>query len=121
MKRASWRENDYACRNCGRVFPVSKLDRRMWCPDCRGEVIRRARLFARIAAISFSGGLAIYIFTQIGTSPRFMTAYLIMVAAAYFLTLKLTQRLAFDLIREKGVPPPFPNDEGPAPTQEQNG
>ena len=100
---------------------MSALDRRMWCPDCRREVIRRARLFARIAALVFAGGLAIYIFAFSGTSQRFMIAYMIMIAAAYLLTYKLTQRAAFELIRERGVPPPIPKEEPPDEAGESDG
>ena len=97
---------------------MSKLDRQMWCPDCRGEVIRRASLFARIAAIAVAAGLAIYVFSLVGTSPRFTIVYLISIAFAYLFTFKLTQRVAFELIRQKGVPPPIPKEPVPG---EENG
>ena len=33
-------------------------------------------------------------------------AYVLMIAAAYFFLFKLTQRVAFEAIRNRGVPPP---------------
>ena len=104
--RISLRENEFECSNCGRTFPVSKLDRRLWCQDCRGEVIRRATIAARIIALLVSASLAVWIFSVVGTSPRFLMAYVIMVVAAYFFLYKLTQRVSFEIIRSRGVPPP---------------
>jgi DNA-directed RNA polymerase subunit RPC12/RpoP len=109
--RVSWRENEYPCRNCGREFPATKLDRRLWCPDCRREVIRRATLAGRAAGMIAALGLAYYVFSLVGTSPRFMMAYLIMILAAYFFLYKLTQRVAFEIIRSRGVPPPIRKEE----------
>ncbi len=111
--RVAFRETDYPCANCGREFPGSKLDRKMWCPDCRSIVVRRATLTARVVALVSATGLLIYVFSIVGTSPRFMMAYLVMIAAAYFFLYKLTQRVSFEIIRSRGVPPPTaPPDDG---------
>jgi DNA-directed RNA polymerase subunit RPC12/RpoP len=110
--KIAWRENDYACRNCGRQFPATQLDRRMWCTECRREVIRRATWVARLVGLVAAAALAFWIFTLVGTSPRFLMVYLVMIAAAYFFLFKLTQRVAFEVIRGRGVPPPERDDDG---------
>jgi DNA-directed RNA polymerase subunit RPC12/RpoP len=104
--KIGWRESEYPCRNCGRDFPGTRLDRRMWCPDCRKEVIRRATTIARLAGLVAALGLAAWIFTMLGPSPRFLVVYLVMIVAAYFFLYKMTQRVAFEIIRGRGVPPP---------------
>ena len=110
--KIAWRESDYECANCGRLYPGSKLDRRLWCPLCRKEVIRRATLIARAAAMITALALAAWIFTMVGTSPRFLVVYLIMVVAAYFFIYKLSQRVAFEIVRSRGVPPPEVDEDG---------
>jgi hypothetical protein len=86
----------------------------MWCPDCRRVVIRRATWFGQGVGLLAALSLALWIFSLVGPSPRFLMAYLIMVVAAYFFLYKLTQRVAFEIIRSRGVPPPVPA-EPPAP------
>ncbi len=104
--RVSFRDSDFACANCGRGFPAKQLDRRNWCPDCRREVIRRATLAARVIAFVAALALGLWIFTMVGPAPRFLMAYVVMIVAAYFFLYKMTQRVAFEVIRGRGVPPP---------------
>lgn len=40
-----------------------------------------------------------------------MMIYFVMIAAAYFFVFKLAQRVAFEVIRGRGVPPPMDQDE----------
>jgi len=81
----------------------------MWCPECRAVVIRRATRVARIGAVGIAVLLMLYIFSNVGTSPRFMMIYLIMIAAAYFFLYRMIQRVAFEVIRSRGVPVEFVN------------
>jgi DNA-directed RNA polymerase subunit RPC12/RpoP len=110
--KIAWRESEYPCRNCGRPYPGGQLDRRMWCPDCRRIVIRRATLVGRIVGLLTALGLAAWIFSMVGPSPRFLMAYLVMIVAAYFFLYKLSQRVAFEIIRGRGVPLPPEVDDG---------
>jgi DNA-directed RNA polymerase subunit RPC12/RpoP len=109
--KIAWRESDYPCQNCGREFPGSKLDRRLWCQECRRVVVRRATWVGQTVGVVAALSLGAYVFSVVGSSPRFMMAYLIMIAAAYFFLYKLTQRVAFEIIRGRGVPPPVTEDE----------
>lgn len=108
--KVSFGEGKIGCSNCGREYPASKLDRRMWCSDCRGEVVRRSARLARLVALVSAIGLTLWIFTLVGSAPRFLIVYVVMVIAAYFFIYKLTQRVAFELIRSRGVPPPETGD-----------
>lgn len=86
----------------------------MWCPDCRAIVIRRATRIARFGSIASAAALMMYIFSTVGTSSRFTMIYFFMIAAAYFFLYKLIQRVAFEVIRSRGVPPEFltsPSDD----------
>jgi len=83
----------------------------MWCPDCRREVIRRASRVARILSFLTAAALAIWVYTLVGPASRFLVFYMVMIAAAYLFVYKLTQRVAFEFIRDRGVPPPIPPDE----------
>lgn len=110
--RVSLRDNGFACRNCEREFPVTELDKRMWCAECRARVIRRSSFVARVVAFIGALGLSIWIYYLVGPAPRFLVVYLVMVVAAYIFLYKLTQRVAFEVIRARGVPPPPPETDG---------
>jgi hypothetical protein len=69
-------------------------------------VVSRATLIGRVVGLVVAAGLAVWIFSSVGPSPRFLVAYGIMILAAYFFLFKLVQRVAFEVIRGRGVPPP---------------
>jgi hypothetical protein len=93
-----------ACRNCGR--PSTRLDRQRWCDRCRREVVRRATVVARIAGVTGALLLMAWIVLFVGPTPRFLMGWLVLIAAVYFFLYKLTQRVAFEVVRGRGVPPP---------------
>lgn len=97
------------CRNCGRERPADRLDRLRWCDRCRREVIRRATTVARITAVLGTLLLMVWVLTAIGPTPRFLIGWLVLIAAVYFFLYKLTQRVAFEVIRARGVSPPPEN------------
>jgi hypothetical protein len=97
---------DSECRNCGRSYPADRLDRHRWCERCRAEVVRRATVVARVTALGGSLLLMIWILATVGTAPRFLVGWLALVAATYFFLYTLTRRVAFEVIRGRGVPPP---------------
>jgi hypothetical protein len=92
------------CRNCGR--PATRLDRQRWCDRCRREVVRRASRVARVVAIVAALLLMGWIVLVIGPTPRFLMGWLVLIAAVYFFVYKLTQRVAFEVVRGRGVHPP---------------
>lgn len=95
-----------ACRNCGRTYPGDRLDRHRWCERCRLEVVRRATLVARLIGIVGALALTIWVLASFGTASRFLAAWLALIAATYFFLYKLSRRIAFEVIRGRGVPPP---------------
>ena len=94
------------CRNCGREYPADRLDPRRWCPLCRREVIRRATRAARTAAVIATVALMLFMFATVGPSPRFLIGWLVLLGVTYVFVYKLGQRVAFEVIRGRGVPPP---------------
>ncbi len=48
----------------------------------------------------------IWILATVGTAPRFLVGWLALVAATYFFLYTLTRRVAFEVIRGRGVEPP---------------
>jgi hypothetical protein len=98
-------DREAECRNCGRPHPRQDLDRLRWCGECRGIVVRRATLVGRIFGLLAAVGLLAWVVTGFGAAPRFMVAWLILVAAVYFFVYKLIQRVAFEIIRARGVRP----------------
>jgi amino acid transporter len=99
------------CRNCGRA--ATRLDRQRWCDRCRREVVRRASRAARIVAIVAALLLMAWILLFVGPTPRFLMGWLVLIAAVYFFVYKLAQRVAFEVVRGRGVPPPEEQKEEP--------
>jgi hypothetical protein len=99
-------QRDGECRNCGRTRPADRLDRHRWCDGCRAAVVKRATVVARFTALGGSLLLMIWILATVGTAPRFLVGWLALVAATYFFLYTLTRRVAFEVIRGRGVPPP---------------
>jgi hypothetical protein len=94
------------CRNCGLDYPESRVDARRWCDRCRGEVIRRARLAGRLAGIITALALMAWIFAVVGPGSRFLVGWMALVVATYVFVSNLSRRVAFEVIRGRGVKPP---------------
>jgi hypothetical protein len=95
-----------ACRNCAQSRDATTLDRFGWCPRCRGVVIRRATLAARVVAALGLAGAAYWVFSAVDPGPRSLIVWLILLVAVYAMLYKVTQRVAFEVIRARGVKPP---------------
>lgn len=94
------------CRNCERLYPDEELDRLLWCPSCRQVVIRRANLWARGAGLLAGLATAAWVVLGIGPSARFpFVLWLVLIVAVYYFTMKIIRRVAFEVIRSRGVPP----------------
>lgn len=98
-------EQELACRNCGRRYPTERLDRLRWCDRCREIVVRRATIVGRLVGLLAAVGLLVWIVLMVGAAPRFMVVWGILIGAVYFFVYKLTQRVAFEIIRSRGVRP----------------
>ena len=99
-----------ACPNCGRVRPAEELGPRGWCTACRREVVRRARKVAIAVGVLAAAATIAVIAALYAAIPRFLIGWVVLVAAVYFVTFRLAQRVAFEVIRGRGVPPPTDDD-----------
>ena len=95
-----------ACRNCAQPRDATTLDQFGWCQRCRAIVIRRATLAARVVAALGLAGAAYWVFAVVDPGPRSLIVWLILLVAVYGLLYKVTQRVAFEVIRARGVRPP---------------
>lgn len=95
-----------SCPNCGRIYPADELDARGWCTPCRSVVVAKARVVAIAVGVGLALVVSALVATFVGPSPRFLIGWVVLVAAVYYIAFKLTQRVAFEIIRGRGVPPP---------------
>jgi hypothetical protein len=94
------------CRNCERPRATARLDAFGWCEKCRAVVIRRATLAARtVAALGLALG-AYWVFASVEPSPPFLILWILLLIAIYTVLYKVVQRVAFEVFRSRGVPPP---------------
>jgi hypothetical protein len=99
-------ESESRCANCGGLSPASALDADGWCDRCRKVVVRRATIAARavaVVAVLLSGWL---LFAVIQPGARSLILWILFLAAVCFVLYRLTRRVAFELVRSRGVPPP---------------
>ena len=99
-------ESESRCANCRRSSPASALDADGWCEGCRKVVIRRATIAARavaLVAVLLSGWL---LFAVIQPGARSLILWILVLAGVCFVLYRLTRRVAFELVRARGVPPP---------------
>lgn len=77
-----------------------------WCQSCRQVVIRHANLWARGLGLLAGLATALWVVLGIGPSPRFpLVLWLVLIVAVYYFTMKIVRRIAFEVIRARGVRP----------------
>lgn len=94
-----------SCRNCGRERPADDLDASDWCAACRQVVIDRSTLVARIVGVIAAVITGAVIFIYVVPSERFFVFWLVLVVLIGYIAYKFTRRIAFEIIRDRGVPP----------------
>lgn len=100
-------EPSAVCRNCGRPPGEEEhLDAAGWCPRCRREVVRRAtsRAWAGTALIAVVAAVGVVWLDLL--EGRFVMFWLALAAGLLFLVFKIARRVAFEVVRARGVPPP---------------
>lgn len=95
---------DATCANCGRAHPAADLDGTGWCPSCRKTVIRRATRIGHVVGALLAAAVVAGM-VAIAWTPRFFVIWGVLVAAVYFIGFKLARRVAFEVVRSRGVPP----------------
>jgi hypothetical protein len=93
-----------SCRNCGRETREGRLDSLRWCQRCREIVIRKAGRWARVVALLTAILTAVAIAFRIGT-PNFLVLWAVLLVAVYAFVFLLARRIAFEIIRARGVDP----------------
>ena len=99
-----------AARHSGHQ-PRESLDARGWCPECRAAVIARARPWAIAAGLL--AGVASLVAVVLLVSPTLripVVVWVVVAGAIYFVTFRVVRRVAFEVIRGRGVPPPRSGD-----------
>ena len=98
--------DEVACRNCGQPREATTLDRFGWCERCRGVLVGRATIAARLVAAIGLAIAAYFVFARVDPGPRSLILWLILLVAVYALLYKVTQRVSFEMFRARGVEPP---------------
>ncbi|MDQ3389322.1 MAG: hypothetical protein M3483_07460 [Gemmatimonadota bacterium] len=97
------------CRNCRR--PAEKLDPAGWCAECRAVVVQGAGRWAWGATL-LATAPAVFLFLWLeALSQRLMVLWAALTALLLLMVFRIARRVAFDLIRNRGVPPPERADD----------
>lgn len=90
------------CSSCQELYPRSALDRYLWCPPCRTRLERRVRLAQHLVALLVTLPFLVWILLEgtRGFLPRY--AWLIPLAAAYYLGMRIGRELARGIMRARG-------------------
>ncbi|MDB4951622.1 MAG: hypothetical protein JWM27_4271 [Gemmatimonadetes bacterium] len=96
-------EPGFDCRSCGRRRTGEKPDAGGWCTACRAEVVRRATTPARLATGAFAA-LEVALLVWAGAfSSRFLVMWVAVAALLGFAAFKVARRVAFEVVRSRGV------------------
>lgn len=94
------------CPNCRHPLEEGEADSAGWCAACRRAVVRRSTWIAHGAAIFGALLLLWLIVSRVQPAQRFALLWLILLAGLYLVLFRLVRRVAFELIRGRGVPSP---------------
>lgn len=78
-----------ACHACGRVHPEGSLDDDGWCPECRPRMRRRMRIVPHVIAALVVVPFAVWVWRLDRGEFLPPYAWLIPLAAAYYLGLRI--------------------------------
>ena len=92
-------EGDARCRECGTASPREDLDLHGWCPACVAGMRRRTMRVAHLIALLIVLPFAIWILVgrRSGYFPLYV--WLLPLAAAYYLGLRIGRELARGYLR----------------------
>jgi uncharacterized protein YbaR (Trm112 family) len=97
-------EEREACRACGTEFPISTLDDARWCPLCRGKLESAAARGKHAIALLVTAPFAIWIAAE-GTRGYFpLYAWVIPLAAAYYLGMRIGREVVRGWLRSRWGP-----------------
>ena len=94
-----------ACPNCQQPVELGGADSAGWCMGCRRRLVRRANAAGHVAgALSLVGAMWLLVMV-IQPGERFVLLWLLLAAAIYFVLFRVVRRMAFEIIRTRGVRP----------------
>jgi len=94
------------CDACGRVFPREALDDDRWCDACRPRMERRLRVGRHAIALLVTLPFAVWIWRleKLDTLPA--AAWLLPLAAAYYLGFRIGREVVKGYVRWRRAAPP---------------
>ena len=96
-----------ACRNCGRPLTRGEHGPKPLCVPCKRAIVARATGWAYVGGALAGLGTVFGIATLFPQYTRFLVGWLAVGGIAYFIAFKVVRRAAFEVIRARGVAPPF--------------
>jgi len=89
----------FDCRQCGKRVQGASVDRRGWCKECRGEVVRRSGGWAILPALLVTAGYFWLLNAFDLFRSNFVIVFIALGVAIAWLAFKIARRVFFDVIR----------------------
>lgn len=103
MRWRSEPREETRCEACREIRPEEALDERRWCSDCRKDLDRLERWGQHVTALAITipFGVWIVLEEQFGVLPGY--AWLLPLAAAYYLGFRIGRELVKGYVRWRRV------------------
>lgn len=92
-----------ACAGCGEVFPLQALDEDDWCTGCGPAMRRRMKRGRHLIAALITLPFAIWILTLDRGGTLSQAVWLLPLAAAYYLGLRIGREVVKGFVRWQGT------------------
>jgi hypothetical protein len=99
-------DDAFVCRSCGRRRTGEHADAAGWCHACRAVVVRRARRAAAVFAGFMAAAAAALLAVTGALASPFIAGWVGLAGVVVYLAFKVARRVAFDVVRARGVPAP---------------
>jgi len=87
------------CAACRELYPRSELDRRLWCPPCRDRRKTWTRVGSHLTALAVTLPFGAWVALEASTEVLSIWAWLLPLAAAYYLGWRIGRELSRGLVR----------------------
>lgn len=87
------------CAACRELHPRDELDQRLWCADCRDRRDRWTRIGSHLTALAVTLPFGAWIALEASTEVLSVWAWLLPLAAAYYLGWRIGRELSRGLVR----------------------
>jgi hypothetical protein len=118
-ERVTWRDrypDEVTCVRCLVVQDQARLDRMLWCVDCRRRARERASWLGWLGGLAFGACVAAYVWFVIQPTDLVVGGWLATVAAAIWIGQKVARDLFYGIMRFRNARavdaiPPSPADD----------